>query len=118
MRRIGRSAIIYTVMAVAIPATATGARAADPAEVTCPVGSVCFWKDPEFQGQKSEVAPLPGCNTVPGDSARSAMNVTSAFVLTFAESECGAGRAAVAFPMAGVPDLGMDARSFYYLGIG
>ncbi|MET8989594.1 peptidase inhibitor family I36 protein [Nonomuraea wenchangensis] len=74
--------------ATAAPATARALHAADP---RCPDDAVCFWTEPEFEGERQVVLPVSGsrpCIPTPEAHAESAINNTRFSRLLYLDPGC------------------------------
>ncbi|MER6052436.1 peptidase inhibitor family I36 protein [Streptomyces sp. NPDC001793] len=80
------------VLAAVVPAAAeAGAASAPPARAVadCPLGSVCFWSQPDFTGDmRTAQYRQHDCETVPFGTARSIVNNSDETLTFFAEARC------------------------------
>ncbi|MEV3982722.1 peptidase inhibitor family I36 protein [Nonomuraea sp. NPDC049758] len=75
-------------LAIAAPAAARALHAADP---RCPDDAVCFWTEPEFEGERQVVRPVSGsrpCIATPEGHAESAVNNTRFSRLLYLDPDC------------------------------
>ncbi|MEU8304327.1 peptidase inhibitor family I36 protein [Actinomadura sp. NPDC048955] len=66
--------VVAGAMTVSTPAAPVGATTQGPSD--CPVGSVCFWPGPNYQGRMSAYRnpSVHLCGAIPGGTARSVTN--------------------------------------------